>query len=68
MSRLFDKPLETLNIVIADTEARKKEYCACASCKHNGICKYNSKFIEFQQSHFPAKIDCYKYERNVEND
>ena len=46
-----------------DVEAMKREYCLCASCKHSGICKYYSKFIEYQQEHFPAKIDCYKYEK-----
>ena len=49
---------------IPDAEARKQEHCLCASCKHSGICRYYSKFIEYQQKHFPAKIDCYKYERD----
>lgn len=52
-----------------DVEAKKEEYCLCASCNHSGICKYKSNFIEYQQEHFPAKIDCYKYEKKhlVEN-
>lgn len=45
-----------------DVEAMKKEHCLCFSCKHQGICKYRSKFIEHQQTRFPEMLDCYKYE------
>ena len=48
-------------------EAMMKEYCLCTSCKNEDICKYRSCFVDYQWQHFPAKIDCYKYERNEEN-
>lgn len=54
---------DAILIAAPDAESRKAEYCLCASCKNSGICKYYSKFIEYQQAHFPAKIDCYKYEK-----
>lgn len=60
-------PEQMLIPKMPDCEAIKREHCLCASCKHDGICKYRSDFINFQQAHFPAKIDCYKYERNEEN-
>lgn len=54
--------------IMPDTEAIKREYCACTSCKNNGICKYYSKFIDYQQTHFPAKIECWKYEKELKNE
>lgn len=49
-----------------DPVAHREEYCLCTSCKNLDICKYYSKFVRFQQANFPAKVDCYKYERQVE--
>lgn len=55
------QPIVEFKPMFVDPVASREEYCLCASCENFDFCKYRGEFIEYQQSKFPAKIDCYLY-------